>query len=242
MRRFEFYPHFGLTLELLWHEDHHTLAILPIFGSWYFRLPKWKWIPTPAPEVQYKSFGMAWGFTWPWARGYQGSIYLKWGNAGTVIQMPWAWKHYRTDILQRYCSSVAPIEFPVKKFPLCWYRQGGLLLHTLGISPLTIGISPLTKGIPWEAKYPYKYVRKSGQVQERVATVRVEEREWRCRWLMWSPWPSNIVRSIDVSFNEEVGEGTGSWKGGCVGCGYDMLAGETPEDTLRRMERERKFT
>ncbi len=33
----------------------------------------------------------------------------------------------------------------------------------------------------------------------------------------------------------------GSWKGGVLGCGYEMKPGETPKQTLRRMERERVF-
>jgi len=39
----------------------------------------------------------------------------------------------------------------------------------------------------------------------------------------------------------EVGERTGEWKGGTTGCGYQMLPNETPLETLRRMEKERKF-
>ena len=38
-----------------------------------------------------------------------------------------------------------------------------------------------------------------------------------------------------------VGERVNSWKGGTVGCSYSMLKGETPEQTLRRMEKEREF-
>jgi hypothetical protein len=92
-----------------------------------------------------------------------------------------------------------------------------------------------------KAQYSYRYVLKNGTAQDRVATVNGDEREWRWRWFKWSPWPRKIRRSIDVSFNDEVGERTGSWKGGTVGCGYDWLHGETQEQALRRMERERTF-
>jgi hypothetical protein len=89
--------------------------------------------------------------------------------------------------------------------------------------------------------YPYRYVLKDGTVQERIATVHVHRMEWRARW--WPIiWKRKVSTSIGVNFNEEVGEGSGSWKGGCTGCGYEMLPGETPEQTLRRMEIERKFT
>jgi hypothetical protein len=44
-----------------------------------------------------------------------------------------------------------------------------------------------------------------------------------------------------IEFNDEVGERTGSWKGGTLGCGYNLLPNETPLECLRRMEKERKF-
>lgn len=87
----------------------------------------------------------------------------------------------------------------------------------------------------------YKYVLRSGEVQHREATVYVERREWRQRWLMWCPWFAFKRTSIDVHFNDEVGERTGSWKGGCIGCGYDLKPGEHPIKCLRRMEQERVF-
>lgn len=97
------------------------------------------------------------------------------------------------------------------------------------------------KKIIWNETYPYIYILKSGVVQERLATIKVEEREWRWHWLKWIPITKKIRKTISVDFNDEVGERTGSWKGGTLGCGYDMLPGETPLATLRRMEKERKF-
>lgn len=93
----------------------------------------------------------------------------------------------------------------------------------------------------WEETYPYKYVLKSGEVQERTATVTVDEMEWRFRWFKWLPLFRKIRKSISIRFSGEVGEETGSWKGGTTGCGYDLLPNETPEQCLRRMEKERKF-
>jgi len=85
--------------------------------------------------------------------------------------------------------------------------------------------------------HPYHYTLKSGIIQERTATINVESRLWT-RW--WIPMRL-FKKTIDVNFNDQVGERTGSWKGGTLGCGYDMLPDETPLQTLRRMERERKF-
>lgn len=72
------------------------------------------------------------------------------------------------------------------------------------------------------------------------ATISVKEREWRPLWFMWTKLFSKTVRSIDVEFDQEVGKRKGSWKGGTLGCGYD-LKNETPLECLRRMESEREF-
>lgn len=122
------------------------------------------------------------------------------------------------------------------------------------------------KNIVWSESYPFTYVLASGKIQNRIATLKIEEREWRWRWFMWMKYPRMLRKTIDISFeyggaipryvliekrgfktpneNEitgEVGERTGTWKGGTLGCGYPMLKNETPEQTLRRMEKERKF-
>ena len=91
--------------------------------------------------------------------------------------------------------------------------------------------------------HPYRYILKNGTVQERTATIQVETRLWTRYWLPWRLFR----RSIVVQFNKEVGERAGSWKGGVIGCGYDMNALEQamPQywalECLRRMERERRF-
>lgn len=88
--------------------------------------------------------------------------------------------------------------------------------------------------------YPYAYILRNRQIQYREATVHVERMTWRARWYPLIPLVK-VRTSIDVRFNEEVGEETGSWKGGCIGCGYNMKYGETPERCLSRMEHEREF-
>lgn len=71
--------------------------------------------------------------------------------------------------------------------------------------------------------------------------IHVTEREWRPKWLEWTNLFSKVRRSIEVEFSEEVGSRKGSWKGGTIGCGYDMLPNENPIDTIKRMEKERSF-
>jgi hypothetical protein len=95
--------------------------------------------------------------------------------------------------------------------------------------------------IIWNETYPYTYTLKSGVVQHRKALLKVSEREWRWHWFKWLPLTKMVRKTIDITFDDEVGERTGSWKGGTLGCGYNMKPGELPEQTLRRMEKERKM-
>ncbi len=87
--------------------------------------------------------------------------------------------------------------------------------------------------------YDYTYRLKNGEVQHRKASVTIERRTWYMRWL---PCKKKVITSIDINFDGEVGERSGSWKGGTIGCSYEMLPNETPEQCLRRMESEREFS
>ena len=94
---------------------------------------------------------------------------------------------------------------------------------------------------PYHEQYPYTYTLRSGEVQHRTATVTKER--FVLTWCAFKAigWPRWIEESIDVQFDDEVGERTGTWKGGTVGCGYDLQPGESMLQALRRMEGERKF-
>lgn len=97
------------------------------------------------------------------------------------------------------------------------------------------------KNILYSETVPYTYITKSGVKQECLATIRVEEREWRWKWFTWFKYFSKVRRDIDINFSTDIGERKGSWKGGVTGCSYTLLKNETPIECLRRMERERKF-
>ena len=96
-------------------------------------------------------------------------------------------------------------------------------------------------GREWTAEYPYTYTLRSGDKQRVTATIKVREYERRRHWLRWTKLFAKVERTLDVTFSDEVGEQAGSWKGGCIGCGWDLKPGETPEQALRRMEAERTF-
>lgn len=96
-------------------------------------------------------------------------------------------------------------------------------------------------GILFSETYPYLYKTNSGEAQHCLATIRVEEREWRWKWFTWLKWTKSTYKVIDISFSTDIGERKNSYKGGTTGCSYEMKQGEIPLQTLKRMEKERRF-
>lgn len=71
-----------------------------------------------------------------------------------------------------------------------------------------------------------------------VAVCHIEEREWH-RGTGWFGrlkhfYKPMIRRSLDIKFSAEVGTEKGSWKGGMIGHGIDMLPGESPIHVFQR--------
>lgn len=85
--------------------------------------------------------------------------------------------------------------------------------------------------------HPYTYTLKSGEKQERTATIYQEKRYWK----RWFGLHTKCSHYIEIEFSDEVGERSGSWKGGCIGCSYEVKKGESALQCLKRMSIERKF-
>lgn len=163
-----------------------------------------------------------WGFC-----THENYIALSWGTKSKHWDFPViGWHHYSTEILDLGRQRLM-IEYSKP------YRLGGLAPF-----PLLYELKEALKA-QHSLKANYRYILKRGGVQDRIATVSIGRMVWRRKWL--GPLFPTVRTSIDVTFSDEVGEKSGSWKGGCIGCGYEMLAGESALQCLRRMERERKF-
>ena len=146
-------------------------------------------------------------------------LHLHWGKRTKVLWYPWSWEFYKRWELVQGGS---------------YARDRSLWVEV----PRRMNHGQLaTKDT---AEYVYKL--RSGEEQRVTATYYVSHAEWRWRCLKWLPWPRKTSTAISVEFSDEVGEERGSWKGGCIGCGYEMKPGESALECLRRMERERKFS
>lgn len=140
------------------------------------------------------------------------------GNKWWTFNMPWQLDWVRTSNLRKD----GEWEHETKKNRKRFYLEGW-------------------DDILWKETHPYVYILYSGEIQNRLATIRLSEREWRQKWLKWTKLFAIVRKFIEIDFNQEVGEESGGWKGGCTGCSYEMKENETPLYALRRMELERKF-
>lgn len=115
-----------------------------------------------------------------------------------------------------------------------FYGLGGELLYDN---------DPLLCSSEFSEKWRSNVPRRSFEIEDYdggriIATTFIEEREWHFgsgwfKWLSLFRQP-RIRRSLDINFNTELGPGKGSWKGGIIGHGIDMLPGELHEAAMRR--------
>lgn len=147
---------------------------------------------------------------------FDGCLHLNWRLKYKIIRPPWDWSHYRWSVF----------DGDGNKHPI---------IHEYGRTE-----GPFEDGRHVE-QHPFIYVLRSGEIQNRTATIWGEEMEWRWRWTRWLPWPRKIKRSIHIDFSDEVGERTGSWKGGTTGCSFEWRDGESMKSCLQRMQHEREF-
>lgn len=152
---------------------------------------------------------------------YKDHLYLTWKNKSYFVHFPWEWTHVRHSIMNKEGEWINVTRRHMLEDPTTYDDY---------------------EGMKNKETFPFQYTLKNGTVQRLFATVNTEEREWRWKGLKFLPWPRLIRRVIDIEFSSEVGERSGSWKGGTLGCSYDLIPGESQLQCLQRMERERTFS
>jgi hypothetical protein len=214
----------GFSLALCSFEDHFSLHVHLGWPNVFIALPFLKrWHREPDEGME------KWGLSF-----FESAIHLNWGNRCRIVHMPWAWEWVRTSHLLADGT---------------WHDEiGRRRRESFPNYPLIrsdrrphLGVYAVHDSMLWSETYPYRYVLRSGEVQEREATVTVAEMEHRWRWFKWLPLSRRVSRYIDIKFNGEVGERAGSWKGGCLGCSFTIRHDEMPREALARMEQQRKF-
>lgn len=208
----------GIGAELCLFDDppSYSLHVLPLYGNIFLRLPL-RAHREPAEMMA------SWGFSWRWFDLDGSTIHLHWGAGTKIFEMPWRYRHHMTEILLHDGS---------------WRPQVSITMEAINSR---IPYDSYDKPLPdvHVEEHPYHYMLDDGTVQHVTAKVTVERSTRRRPWWLFN-W-GRTRRSIAVAFSEGVGDGAGSWKGGTTGCWYEQRPGERPRDTLRRMQRERRF-
>ena len=121
-----------------------------------------------------------------------------------------------------------------------WYGPTGQHIETLWETT-----SREVKRAQWDWRYEFEktlvktvFVIEDFDGKRIECATHIEEREWRFGTGAFA-WLSvfrraKIQRSLSLAFSEEVGPEKGSWKGGTMGTGIDMLPGELHEAAFRR--------
>lgn len=215
-RSFEFsvYPKkwWELSLELLKFDENYSVKIALLGAKGYFKIP----ISLLPVREEPEDILDCWGFNFgSLTESFPPTdLVFEWGpGRRKSIYMPWMWNFHSHEVRQADGT---------------WVKADNSRFDG--------------KDGRYQETYPYTYICLNGEVQIVQATIYAERRTWRWLALPKLPWPSRTETCIDVVFSESVGEGRGSWKGGCIGCGYPLLPTETMEQCLRRMEAERKFS
>ena len=212
--------HFSFTLET---EDEYygptaRWSILAVAFGFALRIQLPQWLPSPGSDYEYGFSISKMDEHYDFISVYYGknthdsSTEKRWS-----AHFPWTqWEHVRFSL----------------------YNPDGSHFWTQR-DRKTRGIHGFDEQMKQEAAVPKVYFGFQDYDGELiVATCHIEEREWH-RGRGWFKWlrhfsPPVIRRSLDIKFSAEVGKEKGSWKGGTVGHGIDMLSVETPRQAFER--------
>ena len=213
------------------YEDNRHSLHLAGLGSLYLHFP-WRNkkvieedVNNPQPKYGFYLYGDGKFFDSFWYyKNKDGHSHAK------CIEMPWSLDFYRRsyltndgwlDCLESERRKARDRGEDIHKYPYHLYSDDERLL---------------------KKEFPFRYVTKSGEVQNTTATCYMEEREWRPKWLKWTKLFNYVKPSLEISFKDEMGNQRGSWKGGVLGVGCPVTEEEKKnqnfETPLRRYEKE----
>lgn len=143
------------------------------------------------------------------------------------------------DLTSQEPSRLTYLNLPWKQYRFIaqrWYSPQAELLKThLDTEPT------------WDGQYDWVrnelpktgfLVRDESDQTNVVVQTYITEREWRhgtswCRWLGWLRKPL-IRRTLEITFEKEVGPSKGSWKGGLIAHSIELQPNETPLNAFTR--------
>lgn len=219
---------FALTLD----RKHLHLAIPGVQA--FIRLPRWAQLKNKHGDHEgswkdekgrwfnsRREYGVSFRFGQDWG-GAIGHGTLAWGHRSLSFTMPWGWCKRRSDHRREYLDAAGNWH-DHKRMPQSWHSAEALA--EMGPAP-------------WAEDYTFHYMCQPNGKPQHVPTTLHRERCTTVYRIFGIPVRRRVTDEIAIKFHEEVGNQRGSWKGGTVGTGARMKPGETPGETLRRIQRE----
>lgn len=214
-------------------------------GKWYIGWKSWKFevtyrshgYETLNPELHISMFGWHSMIELPWTYKDKDALWREEKKYGVSIHSNVVFWHWGYDLkgwdipIVSYGSAVrwdryiGPEQF--EDIPSNWGTHPHKTNYTGGCETPSI----------WTYNYTDPY---DGTIVP--CKFWVEEMEWRPKGLGWTKLFAKTRRFIEVEFSAEMGPRKGTWKGGTMGCSFNMLSGEHPTDTMLRMQREYTFS
>lgn len=218
---------------------HNFLRIVAFGWAVRMRLPnilrpwKEKHVALGWSKEDVERIGRDWYYN-VWPREY-GFALSNMGNGYDFLQIHFGAQTHSSDTTQDWCCHL-----PWKQ----WDCVRHSMYHPDGTHYFTEPRDNRGRGnwdAWWKAKQECPLVHfeiRDHDGQKRIASCHIEEREWHrgTGWFKWLKWFSKpkIRRDLDISFDYEVGPEKGSWKGGTVGTGIEMLPYEYPLNAFKR--------
>lgn len=171
-----------------------------------------------------------------------GSLYIhlwdSWKQNDVNDETNYGFYYYESSLWIQYWKKIKSIHMP---WDYDWVRTSYLLKDNTWVHETKYTNRNIdTDSIIDIFEEQYMFIDKYNSTWT-MATIHVEEREWRQRWLKWTSLFSKVRRTIDVSFQNPIWKWVWSWKWGTLWCDYKMQEWEEPFDTLMRMQEDRKF-
>jgi hypothetical protein len=205
-----------LHVALKWPEygDNDTDRVSLRIGIYklFIDIPLWKYVGPDEYSSECRKYGIA----------YHGdTFWLYTGKETKSLDAPWQREIIRMDLLKPNGSLFHRNTYKND-------RKNGEHVHWYELeksNDISNGLCEIVQ---------LSHTLKDGTIQERTVTLKGEEREWRMKWFMWLPFQKFIKRECDFTFSEEIGERSGSWKGGLMATSTEWKHGESLTESFMR--------
>ena len=213
--------------------EHMQLIAATLFHQFFYHIHSWK-VPEGVDRWNDESYRFGFYLYNDDSKKLFVTINLLWKNKDKTIWMPW---HYECHhVIYEGKNGKRYIEF----IGDCRKRYNMAKKYNCNCIPVKDIYDIIhDKNFYWSE--PYEYILKNGEDQRCIGMYHIEEREWRPRITFLLPIFKHTRKDLCINLTDEIGERSGSWKGGVTGFGREMLPGEDPHTAYQRIMKETKF-